>query len=83
MQRFAALWQALAKHYAGTDPEMVFFEIMNEPEQDGRVSVARDRERGWRRRFARCAAAHDYRGGAQVLRRGRPAGAASRFVTTT
>ncbi len=34
VQRFAGLWRALAQHYAGTDPEMVFFEIMNEPEQD-------------------------------------------------
>lgn len=34
VQKFAALWRAVAKHYAGTDPEMVFFEMMNEPEQD-------------------------------------------------
>jgi len=29
---FLALWRALAAHYAATDPERVFFEIMNEPE---------------------------------------------------
>jgi endoglucanase len=32
--KFAALWRAVAKHYAGTDPELVFFEVMNEPEQE-------------------------------------------------
>jgi aryl-phospho-beta-D-glucosidase BglC (GH1 family) len=30
--RFCALWKALAAHYANTDPEQVFFEILNEPE---------------------------------------------------
>ena len=30
---FVDLWRALAQHYATTDPEHVFFEIMNEPEQ--------------------------------------------------
>ena len=30
---FVELWRALAQHYAATDPEHVFFEIMNEPEQ--------------------------------------------------
>ncbi|QNI30248.1 cellulase family glycosylhydrolase [Alloacidobacterium dinghuense] len=34
VEHFAALWRALAKHFASTDPELVFFEIMNEPEQD-------------------------------------------------
>jgi hypothetical protein len=29
---FLALWRALAAHYAATDPERVFFEILNEPE---------------------------------------------------
>ncbi len=33
VQRFAGLWRSLAEHYAGTDPNLVFFEIMNEPEQ--------------------------------------------------
>jgi aryl-phospho-beta-D-glucosidase BglC (GH1 family) len=31
---FVALWRALAQHFAVTDPEHVFFEIMNEPEQN-------------------------------------------------
>lgn len=30
--RFCALWRALAGHYANTDPERVFFEVLNEPE---------------------------------------------------
>jgi aryl-phospho-beta-D-glucosidase BglC (GH1 family) len=30
--RFIALWSALAGHYAQTDPERVFFEVLNEPE---------------------------------------------------
>jgi endoglucanase len=34
VQQFIGLWRALAAHYASTDPEHVFFEIMNEPEQD-------------------------------------------------
>jgi aryl-phospho-beta-D-glucosidase BglC (GH1 family) len=34
VQQFTSLWRALATHYANTDPEHVFFEIMNEPEQD-------------------------------------------------
>jgi endoglucanase len=29
---FAALWGTLARHYAQSDPERVFFEVMNEPE---------------------------------------------------
>jgi endoglucanase len=33
VQRFAVLWQSVAKHFGGLDPNMVFFEIMNEPEQ--------------------------------------------------
>ena len=31
--RFTGLWSALAKHLNTTDPSLVFFEIMNEPEQ--------------------------------------------------
>src|SRR5271154_2966747 len=34
VQQFTSLWRALARHYASTDPEHVYFEIMNEPEQD-------------------------------------------------
>jgi endoglucanase len=34
VEHFAGLWRALAKHFAATDPDLVFFEIMNEPEQD-------------------------------------------------
>lgn len=34
--RFIALWSALAGHYAQTDPDRVFFEVLNEPEfEDG------------------------------------------------
>jgi aryl-phospho-beta-D-glucosidase BglC (GH1 family) len=32
VDRFTSLWRRLAAHYAGRDPERVFFEIMNEPE---------------------------------------------------
>ncbi|HEX4004955.1 MAG TPA: cellulase family glycosylhydrolase [Acidobacteriaceae bacterium] len=31
---FVSLWHALAAHYAPFDPDRVFFEIMNEPEQN-------------------------------------------------
>jgi endoglucanase len=30
--RFCAMWAALAGHYAQTDPDRVFFEVLNEPE---------------------------------------------------
>jgi endoglucanase len=30
---FVSLWKALAEHFSRTDPNLVFFEIMNEPEQ--------------------------------------------------
>ena len=33
VQRFAMLWRSLATHFASFDPDYVFFEIMNEPEQ--------------------------------------------------
>src|SRR5208283_4202424 len=32
VDKFAALWNQIASHYAKTDPERVFFEILNEPE---------------------------------------------------
>ncbi len=34
VEHFAGLWRALAKHFSSIDPELVFFQIMNEPEQD-------------------------------------------------
>ncbi len=33
VQRFANLWRSLAAHFTPLDPDLVFFEIMNEPEQ--------------------------------------------------
>ena len=33
VEHFADLWSGLAKHFSNRDPNMVFFEIMNEPEQ--------------------------------------------------
>ncbi len=33
VDRFVTLWRNLAAHYANRNPERVFFEIMNEPEQ--------------------------------------------------
>jgi endoglucanase len=32
VDRFVALWRWLAAHYASRNPDMIFFEIMNEPE---------------------------------------------------
>jgi hypothetical protein len=32
VDRLAMLWRKLAAHYAGRDPERVFFEVLNEPE---------------------------------------------------
>ena len=32
VEEFADFWRALARHYAPRDPELVFFEILNEPE---------------------------------------------------
>ena len=32
VDRLTMLWRRLAAHYAGRDPERVFFEILNEPE---------------------------------------------------
>jgi endoglucanase len=32
IERFSALWRKLAAHYANRNPEMIFFEVMNEPE---------------------------------------------------
>jgi len=32
VDRFVTMWQKLAAHYAGRDPNLVFFEILNEPE---------------------------------------------------
>ncbi len=32
--RFFAFWSAFAGHFSGTDPEKVFFEVMNEPQME-------------------------------------------------
>jgi aryl-phospho-beta-D-glucosidase BglC (GH1 family) len=32
VDRFVMMWRKLATHYANRDPELVFFEVMNEPE---------------------------------------------------
>lgn len=34
VQDFTALWRALARHFAPVDPDHIYFEIMNEPEQN-------------------------------------------------
>ena len=36
--QFCALWTALAGHYARTDPDRIFFEVLNEPELTMRSS---------------------------------------------
>lgn len=33
VDQFVSLWKSLAAHFQSTDPKLVFFEIMNEPEQ--------------------------------------------------
>jgi hypothetical protein len=36
VEQFSDFWRAIARHYSGSDPEMVFFEVLNEPEfRDG------------------------------------------------
>ena len=32
VQRAAVMWEKIARHYSDRDPELVFFEVMNEPE---------------------------------------------------
>lgn len=32
VEQFSDFWRALARHYASSDPERVFFEVLNEPE---------------------------------------------------
>jgi endoglucanase len=32
VEQFSDFWRALARHYSNLDPEMVYFEILNEPE---------------------------------------------------
>jgi aryl-phospho-beta-D-glucosidase BglC (GH1 family) len=36
VEEFADFWRALARHYASQDPNLVFFEILNEPEMSDR-----------------------------------------------
>jgi len=36
VEQFTDFWGAFAKHYSGLDPEMVFFETLNEPEMRDR-----------------------------------------------
>jgi endoglucanase len=36
VEQLADFWRALARHYANWDPELVFFEILNEPEMADR-----------------------------------------------
>jgi hypothetical protein len=37
IHRFVSLWRALARHYRVSNPQLVFFEVMNEPEQQDAV----------------------------------------------
>src|SRR5207248_6747693 len=32
VEQFSDFWRAIARHYSSYDPEMVFFEVLNEPE---------------------------------------------------
>ena len=36
IEQFADFWRALARHYSASDPGMMFFEILNEPEMHDR-----------------------------------------------
>ncbi len=36
VEQFADFWRALARHYANSDPGMMFFEVLNEPEMRDR-----------------------------------------------
>ena len=40
VEEFADFWRALARHYATTDPSLMFFEILNEPEMRDRFRWA-------------------------------------------
>jgi aryl-phospho-beta-D-glucosidase BglC (GH1 family) len=40
VEQFGNFWRALAKHYQGLDPNLVFFEILNEPEMQDRYRWA-------------------------------------------
>jgi endoglucanase len=38
IDRFVSLWRQLAAHYANRDPNLLFFEILNEPEMNDRYA---------------------------------------------
>jgi endoglucanase len=40
VEQFADFWRAFAKHYASFDPNLVFFEMLNEPEMQDRYRWA-------------------------------------------
>ena len=40
VEQFGDFWRALAKHYGALDPNLVFFEILNEPESQDRYRWA-------------------------------------------
>jgi endoglucanase len=40
VEQFGDFWRAFAKHYAALDPNLVFFEILNEPEVEDRYRWA-------------------------------------------
>jgi aryl-phospho-beta-D-glucosidase BglC (GH1 family) len=72
--KFASLWRSLAGHFASLDPEHVFFEIMNEPEQDdpyrwqGIESVVAEQIRAAAPQFTLIAAGAHYSGLEDLLR---------------
>lgn len=45
VERFEMMWRMLAAHYADRDPNLVFFEILNEPEVNDRYRWAGIQER--------------------------------------
>ena len=40
VEQFSDFWRALARHYSGYDPEMIYFEVLNEPEFSDRYRWA-------------------------------------------
>ena len=41
VEEFADFWRALARHYSSLNPDLVFFEILNEPEMGDRSAALR------------------------------------------
>lgn len=73
-EQFVYLWRALAEHYAASDPDRVFFELLNEPEMtdayrwDGLQAAAINAIRGVDTHHTIIATASNYSGLPDLLR---------------